>query len=100
MIIIEDAYLVEDVVCAKDEVVPLYESFIRDFFEGSVKSYHPPLVIRGSFVGDVEWNGVFVDSEGNIHTTEYGTVVEWNDEACGNTLRQIFAIVAVTTTSQ
>ncbi len=96
MRVIADAYLVEDVVCAKDEVMSLYESFILDFFDGSTDSYHPPAIQRGSFVGDAEWNGVFVDSEGNVHTTECGTVVVWNDEACGNTLRQIFGAVAAT----
>jgi hypothetical protein len=76
MRVIVDAYLVEDVVCARDEVMPLYESFIRDFFEGSADSYRPPSITRGAFVGDEEWNGVFVCVTGEIYVMECGSIVE------------------------
>ncbi|GED14415.1 hypothetical protein [Aneurinibacillus migulanus] len=76
MRVITDAYLVEDVVCTKDEVMPLYESFIRDFFESSANSYHPPSVTHGVFVGDEEWNGVFVSVTGEIYVMECGSIIE------------------------
>jgi hypothetical protein len=69
---IEDAYVIEDCVCTGEEIIEIVNGFIREFVESGLDSYRPPAIKRGTFVGDDNWSGVFIDTNGNVTYFENG----------------------------
>jgi hypothetical protein len=69
---IEDVYVIEDCVCSREEILEMVDDFIREFVESGLDSYQPPAIQRGTFVGDANWSGVFIDTNGNVTYFENG----------------------------